>query len=59
MATYDILKTAYVKEGTLNSDNHLIYLGLGGVSGIFAVTLTYPSDVVRRRMQLSGTPGHR
>ena len=30
----------------------------GGVAGVIAVTATYPTDLVRRRMQLSGVDGH-
>lgn len=30
----------------------------GAVAGTIAVTLTYPSDLVRRMIQLNGTPGH-
>ena len=33
-------------------------LGMGGTAGTIAVTLTYPTDLVRRRMQLSGIEGH-
>ena len=31
---------------------------LGGTAGTIAVTLTYPTDLVRRTLQLSGTPGY-
>ena len=30
----------------------------GALAGTIAVTLTYPSDLVRRLLQLNGTPGH-
>ena len=33
-------------------------LCMGGFAGVFAVTLTYPTDLLRRMMQLSGTAGH-
>ena len=33
-------------------------LWMGGTAGVVAVTLTYPTDFVRRLMQVSGTPGH-
>ena len=31
---------------------------MGGVSGCLAVTVSYPTDLVRRHMQLSGTKGY-
>ena len=38
----------------------LVYLNLvnGALAGTIAVTLTYPTDLVRRLLQLNGTPGH-
>jgi hypothetical protein len=35
----------------------LYNLFLGGASGTIAVTLTYPTDLIRRRMQLVGMEG--
>ena len=42
------------------SKEKLVYLNLinGAIAGTIAVTLTYPSDLVRRMIQLNGTPGH-
>ena len=31
---------------------------MGGLAGTISVTFSYPTDLVRRRMQLSGTEGH-
>lgn len=31
---------------------------LGGLAGTISVTLTYPTDLVRRKLQLVGHPGH-
>ena len=31
---------------------------MGGFAGTLAVTLTYPTDLLRRLMQLSGTKGY-
>lgn len=31
---------------------------MGGFAGSFAVTITYPTDLIRRKMQVSGTDGH-
>ena len=33
-------------------------LAMGGAAGAISVTVTYPTDLVRRRMQLSGAEGH-
>ena len=33
-------------------------LTIGATAGTIAVTLTYPTDLTRRLMQLNGTPGH-
>ena len=37
----------------------MINLLTGASAGTIAASITYPSDLVRRRMQLSGSPGHR
>mmetsp|Transcript_19417 Transcript_19417/g.13940 ORF Transcript_19417/g.13940 Transcript_19417/m.13940 type:complete len:81 (-) Transcript_19417:108-350(-) len=33
-------------------------LSIGALAGTIAVTITYPTDLARRKMQLSGQPGH-
>ncbi len=33
-------------------------MSLGAAAGTIAVTLTYPTDLVRKLMQLNGQPGH-
>jgi len=53
MATFDILKTFF----SIDRDHpraQLANLVLGGTAGTIAVTLTYPTDLLRRMMQLSG-----
>ena len=30
---------------------------LGGIAGTISVTITYPTDVVRRKLQVVGEPG--
>jgi len=57
MATFDIMKTFFAVD-----KNHpyaqFMNLLLGGSAGTIAVSITYPTDLVRRLMQLSGTPGN-
>ena len=56
MTTFDLLKRHY-----LPSRDHphftLINLALGATAGFVAAGTTYPSDVVRRRLQLQGMKG--
>ncbi len=37
-----------------NINSHLNYLFAGGLSGISAISITYPTDLIRRRLQLQG-----
>lgn len=57
MASFDILKTFFVVD-----QNHpykqFMNLSMGGAAGTISVTLTYPTDLIRRKMQLSGIDGH-
>jgi solute carrier family 25 phosphate transporter 23/24/25/41 len=51
-ASYETLKQLIKTDG---SETHAIEgLVMGGLSGTAAVTLTYPSDVLRRRMMMQG-----
>lgn len=52
--TFDQLKTTFIKDQSA-APNPLLILSLGAASGIFAQTICYPLDTVRRRMQLKGT----
>jgi len=52
--TFDQLKSTFIKDET-KAPNPLMILSLGAASGIFAQTICYPLDTVRRRMQLKGT----
>jgi len=56
MASFDILTTMYKVD-----KNHprawLYNFLIGGASGAISITLTYPTDLVRRRMQLVGMAG--
>lgn len=56
MASFDIITTFYKVDK--KSPNAWLYnLLIGGASGMIAVTTTYPTDLVRRRMQLVDTQG--
>lgn len=44
----------YYLKNKLNIDNQFQKLICGGLSGMSAVTITYPTDLVRRRLQLQG-----
>ena len=54
-ATIDILRDQAIQDGYSASPGLLI--GVGSVAGIAAQTIVYPLDVLRRRIQLSGTGG--
>ena len=51
MATFDILKVRYMPPSS-DSQFVLMNLVLGGTAGAVATTLTYPTDLVRRKVQL-------
>ena len=57
MSTFDILKTFY-KVDKNHPYAQFMNLSMGGFAGTLAVTLTYPTDLLRRLMQLSGTGNH-
>ena len=46
MATFDILKRRYNHQSTIAN------LALGGISGSAAMFITYPTDLIRRKIQL-------
>lgn len=58
MTAYDTLKGLIPKreDGTRNP---LYTLPAGGAAGLFAQTLTYPGDTIRRRMQTNGIGGRK
>jgi solute carrier family 25 phosphate transporter 23/24/25/41 len=57
MASYDWLMTTF---GPAKGNKNTIYYNLfmGASAGTIAVTATYPVDLLRRLMQLNGSPGH-
>lgn len=54
-ATFDALKTWYIGDGDQKNASTLAILGLGACAGLFAQTICYPLDTVRRSMQM---PNH-
>ena len=50
MATFDLMKARYMPP---SSDPRFVMMNLvlGGVAGAVATTLTYPTDLVRRKVQ--------
>jgi len=54
--TFDTLKRYYLPERSSRYFD-LINLGLGACAGFTAAGLTYPTDVIRRRIQLQGFKG--
>lgn len=46
-----MMKNYYYKDGKLNSD--IANLVFGGLAGCMAVSVTYPTDLIRRRLQIS------
>mmetsp|Transcript_30617 Transcript_30617/g.22693 ORF Transcript_30617/g.22693 Transcript_30617/m.22693 type:complete len:106 (-) Transcript_30617:105-422(-) len=57
MSSFDMLK-GYCLPDRSDPKFDIINLTLGAIAGVISVTLTYPTDVVRRCLQLSGTEGH-
>ena len=55
MGSFDFLKNICLPEKTHPWFN-TINLLLGAVAGTVAVTLTYPADVIRRKIQIMGSP---
>ena len=57
MASFDIMKTQL--DYDRNHPNFtLINLAVGGLSGAFSILFSYPTDLVRRRMQMRGQGGY-
>jgi len=54
-ATFDALKAWYIGDGNPKDAGTLPILGLGACAGLFAQTVCYPLDTVRRSMQM---PNH-
>lgn len=57
MASFDLLMKTFGPE---KGNKYTVYYNLviGALAGTIAVTMTYPTDLTRRLLQLNGTPGH-
>ena len=52
---FNQLKTKFNVDRNTTKYFDIVNLSLGAMAGGLAATITYPTDVVRRRMQLQGT----
>lgn len=57
MATFDALKTTYLPDKNVPHFDVLNFT-FGAIAGMVSMTLTYPLDLVKRRMQLRGLNRH-
>ena len=48
----------YMREKYNPENNKLINLPIGSLASLFAVTVTYPCDVIKRKYHLSGELGN-
>lgn len=55
-STYDTLHM-YIPTGSDGKHSTAASLVMGGASGLFAQTVTFPIDTVRNRMQVRGVAG--
>ena len=58
MASYDALMQKFGNVDK-NHPNAIYYnITMGAIAGTVAVTFTYPLDLLRKLIQLNGSPGH-
>jgi hypothetical protein len=58
MSTFEALKLAYLRSTGKDEPGVLAVLAFGGVSGSVGATMVYPLNLVRTRLQASGSSGH-
>ncbi|KAA1466367.1 mitochondrial carrier [Dentipellis sp. KUC8613] len=58
MSTFEALKLAYLRSTEKSEPGVLALLAFGSVSGSVGATSVYPLNLVRTRLQASGSPGH-
>ena len=58
MSTFEALKLAYLRSTGKEEPDLLPLLAFGSISGGVGATSVYPLNLVRTRMQASGSSGH-
>ncbi|KAG8966447.1 hypothetical protein FRC03_011985 [Tulasnella sp. 419] len=58
MSTFESLKLIYIKSSGVQEPGVLALLAFGSISGTVGATSVYPLNLVRTRLQASGSPGH-
>lgn len=58
MSTFEALKLTYLRSTGLEEPGALALLAFGSVSGSVGAISVYPLNLVRTRLQASGSPGH-
>jgi Mitochondrial carrier protein len=58
MSTFEALKLAYLRSTGKDEPGVLALLAFGSISGSVGATMVYPLNLVRTRLQASGSTGH-
>lgn len=58
MSTFEALKLAYLRSTKKEEPGVLALLAFGSISGSVGATSVYPLNLVRTRLQASGSSGH-
>ena len=58
MSTFEALKLAYLRSTNKDEPGMLALLAFGSISGSVGATMVYPLNLVRTRLQASGSSGH-
>jgi len=58
MSTFEALKLAYLRSTGKEEPGVMALLAFGSISGSVGATSVFPLNLVRTRLQASGSPGH-
>jgi solute carrier family 25 phosphate transporter 23/24/25/41 len=58
MSAFEALKLAYLKSTNKEEPGVMALLAFGSISGSVGATSVYPINLVRTRLQASGSSGH-